>query len=73
MGAYAHLVAFDQGRTGFAHIHPQQTDLSRRPDLCQPRLTFKVQIPQAGRFVIWSQINTDDRERFAPFWFEVAP
>jgi hypothetical protein len=73
MGAYAHLVAFDQGRTGFAHIHPQQTDLSRRPDLYQPRLTFKVQIPQAGRFVIWSQIKVAGRERFAPFWFEVTP
>ena len=72
MGAYAHLVAFDQGRTGFAHIHPQQTDLTRRPGLDQPRLTFKVQIPQAGRFVIWSQVKVGGRERFAPFWFEVT-
>ena len=73
MGAYAHLVAFDQGRSGFAHIHPQQVDLSRRPDPYRPQLTFKVQIPQPGRYVIWSQVKIDGRERFAPFWFEVAP
>jgi len=72
MGAYAHLVAFDQARSGFAHIHPQQTDLSQRPDLYRPQLTFKLQIPQAGRFVIWSEIKTGGRDRFAPFWFEVA-
>jgi hypothetical protein len=73
MGAYAHLVAFDQARSGFAHIHPQQVDLSQHPDLYRPQLTFKVQIPQAGRFVIWSQIRVGGRERFAPFWFEVTP
>jgi hypothetical protein len=73
MGAFAHLVAFDQGRTGFAHLHPQQLNLDRPPDLNRPQLTFKVQIPQPGRFVIWSQVKIAGRERFAPFWFKVAP
>jgi hypothetical protein len=73
MGTYAHLVAFDEARSGFAHIHPQPTDLNGRPDPDRPRLTFKVQIPRAGRYVIWSQIKTGGRERCAPFWFEVAP
>jgi hypothetical protein len=73
MDAYAHLVAFDQGRSGFAHIHPQQVDLNRLPDPSRPQFTFKVQIPRAGRYVIWSQVKVDGRERFAPFWFEVAP
>lgn len=73
MGAYAHLVAFDQGRSGFAHIHPQQLDLTKHPDQYRPQLTFKIQIPQSGRYVIWSQIQIGGRERFAPFWFEVAP
>ncbi len=72
MGAYAHLVAFDQARSGFAHIHPQQVDLGQHPDPIRPQLAFKLQIPQAGRFVIWSEIKTGGRERFAPFWFEVA-
>ena len=73
MGAYAHLVAFDAARSGFAHLHPQQVDSGWRPDLYRPQLNFRVQIPQPGRFVIWSQIKTGGRERFAPFWIEVAP
>jgi len=73
MDAYAHLVAFDVARSGFAHIHPQQTDLSLHPDPLRPQLNFRVQIPEPGRYVIWSQIKSGGLERFAPFWFEVAP
>ena len=73
MGAYAHLVAFDEGRSGFAHIHPLQVDLNQSLDPWRPRLAFKVQIPRSGRFVIWSQVKIAGQERFAPFWFEVVP
>jgi hypothetical protein len=71
MGAFAHLVAFDAQRSGFAHIHPDQTDLSRAPDPIRPDFTFRVTIPSAGRYVIWSQVNLGGAETFAPFWFEV--
>ncbi|HEY0945932.1 MAG TPA: hypothetical protein VGD81_11725, partial [Opitutaceae bacterium] len=73
MDAYAHLVAFDDVRSGFAHLHPNETDLTRRPDALHPRLTFKVTIPRAGRYVVWAQVNLGGREAFAPFWFDVAP
>ena len=73
MGAFAHLVAFDASRSGFAHIHPLQIDPSPPLDPLRPQLTFKVQIPRAGRYVIWSQVKVSGRERFAPFWFEVSP
>lgn len=71
MGAYAHVVAFDQARTGFAHLHPQQTDLTVPPDPVAPTLTFKVSIPQSGPYVLWAQVQMDGTERFAPFWFKV--
>ena len=73
MGAYAHLVAFDEGRSGFAHLHPVETDLSKRPDPIRPTLSFKIMIPRAGRYVIWAQLNLGGREVFAPFWFDVVP
>ena len=73
MGAYAHLVVFDSALTGFAHVHPQQTDVSKKPDAFKPSLTFKLMIPNAGRFVIWAEVNLDGRLAFAPFWFDVAP
>jgi|UniRef100_UPI00404A7A77 hypothetical protein len=72
MGAYAHVVAFDEARTGFAHLHPQEIDLSVKPDLRKPTLTFRVMIPNPGRYVAWAQVNMDGTELFAPFWFEVV-
>lgn len=73
MEAYAHLVAFDAARSGFAHLHPKELDLTHAPDPVRPRLTFTVTIPNPGLYVIWAQVDVGGRETFAPFWFEVAP
>lgn len=73
MGAFAHLVAFDEARSGFAHLHPVETDLARPPDALRPELNFKVTIPQAGRYVIWAQVNLGGAESFVPFWVDVLP
>jgi hypothetical protein len=73
MDAFAHLVAFDTQRSGFAHIHPREADVSRRPDARRPAFSFRLTIPRPGRYVIWSQVNLAGRETFAPFWFEVGP
>jgi len=73
MGAFAHLVAFDENRSGFAHLHPNETDLTKPPDAVKPELTFKVTIPQPGRYVIWAQVNIAGNEVFVPFWTEVLP
>jgi hypothetical protein len=71
MDAFAHLVAFDRLRSGFAHIHPREADVSKRPDPLRPTFTFRVMIPSPGRYVIWSQMNIAGLEVFAPFWFDV--
>jgi hypothetical protein len=73
MGAFAHLVAFDEARSGFAHLHPMEIDLEQRPDATHPELNFKITITHAGRYVIWAQVNLGGRETFVPFWFEVSP
>jgi len=72
MDAYAHLVAFDTQRSGFAHIHPRAADPSARPDPVRPALDFRVTFPSPGRYVIWSQLDIAGSEVLAPFWFEVA-
>jgi hypothetical protein len=72
MDAYAHLVAFDQARSGFAHLHPMLADPSQVPDRIHPALDFKITIPSAGRYVIWAQVNLAGHETFVPFWFEVV-
>ena len=73
MGAFAHLVAFDEGRTGFAHLHPRETDLDNPPDTLEPDLHFQITIPESGRYVIWAQIVLNGAETFVPFWFDVEP
>lgn len=73
MGAFAHLVAFDEARSGFAHLHPVETDLLKPPDAVRPVLNFKITIPAAGKYVIWAQLNLGGRETFLPFWFDVEP
>ena len=72
MDAYAHLVAFDETRSGFAHLHPMQSDPLQAPDRMQPALDFKVTIPSAGRYVVWAQVKIAGDERFTPFWFDVV-
>jgi hypothetical protein len=71
MGAYAHLVAFDTQRSGFAHIHPNPVEAAVSPDPVNPVFTFRLMIPRPGRYVIWSQVDLAGRETFAPFWFDV--
>ncbi len=73
MGAYAHLVAFDEARTGFAHLHPVEVDLLQAPNLTHPVLNFKLTIPRAGRYVVWAQINLAGQETFVPFELNVVP
>ena len=72
MGAFAHLVAFDATRSGFAHLHPMEVDLAKAPDAVRPELNFKITIPRAGRYAIWAQLDLGGRETFVPFWFDVV-
>lgn len=72
MGAFAHLVAFDMARSGFAHLHPAEADLLKAPDAREPVLNFKLTIPRAGRYVVWAQVNLAGREAFVPFAIEVV-
>jgi len=73
MDAYAHLVAFDVGRTGFAHLHPRSEDQGKVPDPRRPEMNFDLMIPQPGRYVIWAQVQLAGEPLFVPFWFEVQP
>jgi hypothetical protein len=73
MGAFAHVVAFDPERNGFAHLHPLAGDPLAPPDATAPVLAFRVTIPQPGRYIVWAQVRMEGRDRFAPFSLEVAP
>jgi hypothetical protein len=73
MGAFAHLVTFDEARSGFAHLHPVENDLTKPPDTMHPELNFKVTIPASGRYVIWAQVKLGGKDVFIPYWVDVLP
>lgn len=77
MDAYAHLVAFDPERSGFAHLHPRGERPGDyavvAPDVREPKLWFDLTIPKAGDYVVWAQVNLEGGERFLPFVVNVSP
>jgi hypothetical protein len=72
MDAYAHLVAFDAARSGFAHLHPVEAPQGAIADPARINLRFKLTVPRAGIFTVWAQLNVAGREEFVPFRLEVA-
>lgn len=67
MGAFAHMVAFDRDRTGFAHMHPVQEGVDIELEPSAPELGFLFYAPVAGTYTVWAQIKIDGEEIFAPF------
>lgn len=72
MGAYAHLVAFDAARSGFAHLHPVEAESAKPREASAAVLNFKLTIPRAGPYTVWAQVILDGREEFVPFALEVV-
>jgi hypothetical protein len=72
MDAYAHMVAFDFARQGFAHLHPQELDPSLS-DESSRQLSFLLNLPDPGWYRVWAQVQVAGKEIFAPFAFEVIP
>lgn len=71
MGAYAHLVVFDENGRGFAHLHPQNPFIDQQ-DPKSPDLRFSFYPGGAGRYRLWAQLKVDGEERFVPFDLEVV-
>ena len=72
MEAYAHVVAFDRSREGFAHFHPLEEGLDWQPDPREPEMTFVFFTPRAGPYILWAQVKIDGQEIFVPFQVEVG-
>lgn len=70
MGARAHVVAFDLGRTGFAHLHPMP---AAGGESAGAPLRFQLSLADPGTYRLWAQVKIDGRERFAPFTLSVRP
>lgn len=71
MGAYAHLVVFDEEGRGFAHLHPKNPFVNEQ-DPANPDLSFSFFPADPGKYRLWAQLVINGRERFVPFDLEVV-
>jgi hypothetical protein len=84
MGAYVHTTAFDEARSGFAHLHPRVEPGEAEPpkdgsaplpplkEPTRPSFGFDVMIPREGRYLVWAQFRIGGQEWFQPFEVAVA-
>jgi hypothetical protein len=67
MGAFAHMVAFNENARTVLHIHPQgpepETELARGG----PTLQFKLYAPTPGFYRLYAQTQINGQPKFAPF------
>lgn len=66
MGAFAHVVAFDPTRTGFAHLHPTTPIIPGQKNHA-PEVAFAFNPRAPGNYRLWAQIKVAGEERFLPF------
>ena len=69
MGAFAHLVAFEPGTDGFAHLHLWNMSPLNQKKIVEGPLTFSFKSPKSGIYRLWAQIRVDEdeEESFLPF------
>jgi len=73
MGAFAHLVAFNEDGKTVLHIHPEGPELQNPAVRGGPLLTFKLYAPAAGFYRLYAQTQIAGRPRFARFSVTVEP
>ena len=66
MDSYAHVVAFDEANTGFAHLHPRNP-FTEGQDPLNPDLEFTFEFAEPGFYRVWAQVLVNGRQIFAPF------
>ena len=71
MDSYAHVVAFDEKGTGFAHLHPVNS-LVKGQDPQNPDLRFTFMFDKPGYYRVWTQFIVNGRHTFVPFDLIVA-
>jgi len=73
MGASAHVVAFDEARSGFAHLHPieKPAQISSDGNSGEGELAFSLFLPDPGGYRLWAQVKLGGRVLTAPFDVDV--
>ena len=72
MGAFAHVVAFDEERAHIAHVHPMGEEPSAPTQRGGPELQFHLNFAEPGYQKLFVQVLLDGGELYAPFGLKVG-
>lgn len=73
MGAYAHLVGFNDDRQSVLHIHPLGKEPSSETERGKGAQKFMIAFQKSGFVKFFAQVKIDGQEVFAPFGVSVDP
>mgnify|MGYP000588367862 CR=1 FL=1 len=67
MGAYAHIVGFNDDFKTVVHIHPMGTEPTKASDRGGPMLEFHIEPEKSGYIKLFAQVKINNKEFFVPF------
>ena len=67
MGAFAHMVGFNENRSEIAHIHPMGKEPATAEERGGPTLEFHINFATSGYKKLFAQVQIDGKPIFAPF------
>ncbi len=73
MGAFAHLVGFNEDRSTVMHIHPKGPPALDPAARSGPELEFQIYAPRPGFVRLFAQVQIGGRTRSVPFGIQVSP
>jgi hypothetical protein len=73
MGAFAHVVGFNEDRKTVLHIHPYGKEPTSATERAGPAFAFKFYAPTPGFYRLYGQVQIDGVSQFAPFGVIVLP
>ncbi len=71
MGAFAHMVGFYDDYKTIAHIHPMGDEPTENSERGGPVLSFHIVPEKKGFLKLFSQVQIDGKQVFAPFTVQV--
>lgn len=73
MGAFAHMVGFNEDLASIMHIHPLGKEPETENERGNGNLRFHLQPEKAGMVRLWLQVKLEGKEQFIPFTLKVTP